>query len=99
MSSTTPSQSLRAVYTSSSESAFACTKALSLNISPSPEEKKIYLSALKKAIAQMQEEINIELTRRMENDKAISINVGSEDIYQSMDELNTQEFSSQENPE
>ncbi|RKF57427.1 putative gon7 family protein [Erysiphe neolycopersici] len=85
MSSTTPSQSITAVYTSPSESTFACTKALSLNTSPSTEEKKIYLSALKKAIAQMQEEINVELTKRMGNDTAISRHAGTEDTYQSMD--------------
>lgn len=97
MSSTTPSQSLRADYTSPSESSFSCTKALSLNTSPSPEEKKLYLSALKTAIAQMQDEINMELTRRMENDAAISRHVGTEDTCLLMDEPTIQEFPSQEN--
>ncbi|KHJ34264.1 putative gon7 family protein [Erysiphe necator] len=86
-SSNPSSQSLKAVYTSRSETAFACSESLSLDTNPSSDEKKIYLSALKKAIAQMQEQINIQLTNRMENDAATSIQVAPEDVYQPTNEI------------
>ncbi|RKF57249.1 putative gon7 family protein [Golovinomyces cichoracearum] len=65
-----PQQFLRAVYATPCDSAFTYTKTISLATNPTLEETNTYLSTLKLAIGDLQEKINVELTRRMEEDNA-----------------------------
>lgn len=66
--------SLTATYTSPTNAPFVVTHELQAPVSgttnPTVPEKTKYLSALHDATATMQEQVNKELTRRMEEDKA-----------------------------
>lgn len=67
--------SLSASYTSPTNAPFTLTHALeaptSGTINPSVPDKTKYLAELRQATATMQEQINKELTQRMEEDKAV----------------------------
>ncbi|TVY76051.1 hypothetical protein LSUE1_G006439 [Lachnellula suecica] len=59
--------SLTTTYTSPTNAPFTHTTPL-----PAPTDKAAYLSALRTATTQMQEQVNKELTARMEQDKALA---------------------------
>lgn len=68
--SSTQSQSqipLTASYSSPTNAPFTLTQLL-----PSPTDKTAYLAALRKATSEIQENINKELTSRMEQDKTLA---------------------------
>ena len=70
MAADTPQhQLLSATYASPNNEPFVHTKKLSAPPSENPSDKTAYLGALRKATATMQEQINKELTQRMEEDK------------------------------
>ncbi|TQS38930.1 hypothetical protein Golomagni_00555 [Golovinomyces magnicellulatus] len=63
-----PQWTLQAVYATPCDSAFTYTKTIPLATNPTLEETNKYLSTLKLAVGDLQEKINVELTRRMEED-------------------------------
>ncbi|RFU25727.1 hypothetical protein B7463_g10602, partial [Scytalidium lignicola] len=72
-SSSTTSQNLQilsATYQSPTNAAFTHIKKLPTPPSDSTKDKTAYLSALRTATIELQEQINKELTSRMEEDKA-----------------------------
>ena len=69
-SSTPQNQLLSATYQSPESAPFTHAQKLAAPASTSTADKTQYLSALRKATAGMQEQINNELTARMEEDKA-----------------------------
>ncbi|TVY54668.1 hypothetical protein LCER1_G003646 [Lachnellula cervina] len=71
MTESTPiPNTLKTTYNSPTNAPFTLTQPLPPH--PTPSNKTAYLSALRKATSQMQEEINKELTMRMEEDKAVA---------------------------
>lgn len=70
MSSPTPFQLLSASYDSPTNAPFSYTQSIPAPKTALPSERVVYLSALRKAAAAMQENINKELTQRMEDDKS-----------------------------
>jgi hypothetical protein len=68
--STAPIYNLTATYISTTNAPFTSTHALPIPSSTSTADRVAYLSSLRKATASLQETINSELTRRMEEDKA-----------------------------
>ncbi len=62
--------SLTAKYTSPSNEAFSVDKPLPASPTTDVAAKTEYLSALRSAVASTQEQVNKELTARMEEDKA-----------------------------
>ncbi|OLN86196.1 hypothetical protein CCHL11_04195 [Colletotrichum chlorophyti] len=69
-SNTTATFQLSATYNSPTNEPFKYTETLSAPPSSSVSDKTAYLSALRKSINAAQENINKELTARMEEDKA-----------------------------
>lgn len=65
-----PSQVLRATYNSPTNPAFSHTTNLPSLASNTVSERVNYLSALRRETAILQDRINVELTQRMEDDKA-----------------------------
>lgn len=63
-------QVLSATYNSPTNAAFTHVKKLATPQTDSTKDKTTYLSTLKTAAAELQEEINRDLTARMEQDKA-----------------------------
>ncbi|CCE27380.1 hypothetical protein E4U35_007166 [Claviceps purpurea] len=70
MSSNSAQSRLVATYSSPDNKHFTVTKTLDSPPSASPEDKTTYLEALRKAVTETQEQINKELTARMEEDVA-----------------------------
>ncbi|KAF4627326.1 hypothetical protein G7Y89_g10827 [Cudoniella acicularis] len=68
--STTETFTFEATYQSPTNEAFSCTRTLPAPAADKVREKTSYLSALRKAVVEIQEQINKELTARMEEDKA-----------------------------
>jgi hypothetical protein len=66
----TQNQLLLATYCSPSNAPFTHTTKIPTPPSEKPTDRTAYLGALRKATAVMQEQINKELTARMEEDKA-----------------------------
>lgn len=62
--------SLTATYKSPTSEPFTTTQSLAAPPSTSVADKTAYLSSLRKALASTQEQVNKELTERMEQDKA-----------------------------
>jgi hypothetical protein len=62
--------SLSATYTSPTNAPFSVTKSLSSPVSNDINARTTYLASLRKAVAEVQKEVNKELTARMEEDKA-----------------------------
>ncbi|GAB0131983.1 hypothetical protein EsDP_00000434 [Epichloe bromicola] len=60
---------LTAAYTSPDNEDFTVTKSLDTPPSASGQDKAAYLGAVRKAVTETQEQINRELTSRMEEDK------------------------------
>lgn len=69
-SAPTKAFTLSAQYKSSSSRPFAVTRTLPAPPSASISDRTSYLNALRKATTDLQDEINKELTARMEEDKA-----------------------------
>ncbi|KAG5969006.1 hypothetical protein E4U57_002445 [Claviceps arundinis] len=70
MSSKSAQSRLIATYSSPDNKHFTVTKSLDSPPSASPQDKTMYLEALRKAVTETQEQINKELTARMEEDVA-----------------------------
>ncbi|KAG0646186.1 hypothetical protein D0Z07_8102 [Hyphodiscus hymeniophilus] len=71
MAADTPQHQLvSATYTSPTNQPFTHAQKLVIPPSDAPTDRTAYLSALRKATVTMQEQINKELTQRMEEDKA-----------------------------
>lgn len=62
--------SLSATYTSPTNAPFSVTKSLTVPVSDDINSRTTYLANLRKAVAEVQNEVNRELTARMEEDKA-----------------------------
>lgn len=70
MASTAAHHLLSARYVSPSNEAFTISQKLPAPAGEATKERIAYLGALRKATAEVQEQINKELTMRMEDDKA-----------------------------
>ncbi|KAG5922158.1 hypothetical protein E4U61_005640 [Claviceps capensis] len=70
MSSNSAQSRLVATYSSPDNKHFTVAKTLDSPPSTSPQDKTTYLEALRKAVTETQEQINKELTARMEEDVA-----------------------------
>ena len=64
------SQTLSATYQSPTNEAFTTTHQLRAPPSDKTTDRTAYLASLRKAASALQEQINVELTARMEEDKA-----------------------------
>jgi hypothetical protein len=67
---TTPFQLLTVSYDSPTNAAFSYSHKLATPATSDTADRVAYLTALRKATAELQERINTELTQRMEEDKA-----------------------------
>lgn len=84
------SRSLRASYNSPSESRnFGTQISTETSIEPDSKFKTAYLSELRSSTKQLQNDINVFLTQKMEEDKKI---VGDEDKRKTKDELEEENY-------
>ncbi|KAG6003828.1 hypothetical protein E4U43_000853 [Claviceps pusilla] len=84
--------SLTAAYTSPDNKTFTLTKPLDhLPASPSTQDKTTYLRALRDAVSETQQQINKELTARMEEDSARGSAAGQQARSLSADEHREEE--------
>lgn len=63
-------KTLAAAYSSPSNEGFTVTKTLQSPSSTSPSDRSKYLESLRQAVTETQEQVNKELTARMEEDKS-----------------------------
>ncbi len=84
-------QRLSATYSSPTNKSFIQSQRLPALATPKPADRVEYLTSLREAVATMQEEINKNLTARMEEDKAreaIVVNGTKANLNESKEEDN-----------
>ena len=96
---TPPHQLLSATYTSPANQPFAHTQKLPTPPSDAPTDRTAYLGALRTAAVTMQEQINKELTQRMEEDKAQEAEGASKTKAKGVDEAKEEDNYGEEVPE
>jgi hypothetical protein len=79
---------LSATYTSPTNAPFSITKTLPVPAADNIESRTTYLADLRKAVAGIQDEINKELTARMEEDKARDASAKVADVDEAKEEEN-----------
>jgi hypothetical protein len=100
MAADTPQhQLLSATYTSPANQPFTHTQELPTPPSDTPTDRTAYLGALRKAAVTMQEQINKELTQRMEEDKAKEAEGASKAKAKGVDETKEEDNYGEELPE
>ncbi|KUI67856.1 hypothetical protein VM1G_03283 [Cytospora mali] len=102
MAGTNEKMSLTAIYASPSNAPFTVTHELQAPASgtsnPTVPDKTKYLNDLRKATAVMQEQINKELTQRMEEDKVEEATKNGK-IPKGVDEAKEEDYYGEEAPE
>lgn len=81
-------QTISAIYQAPSHASFTHTQKIPTPPTASPADKAKYLGALRKAAAEMQEQINTELTARMEEDRAREAGNGKGSVDEAKEEDN-----------
>jgi hypothetical protein len=79
-------QVLSATYQSPTNEAFTATHNITAPSSDAPADRTTYIAAVRKATVTLQEQINTELTLRMEEDKARGVDAKAKGVDEAKEE-------------